>query len=126
MITLDDAITWLNQFDQKKSFLSDSSSLLLERIKAAQVAWDLGTLRVRIPDLIAFCDSLKRELEPAEARLKCARAFFYWVTFGKRPHCYARPSVNITRTGTTRPLPNGCWDTCFGSHRRRTSVKRRS
>jgi len=82
LITLEDAITWLNQFDQKKSFLSDSSSLLLERINAAQVAWDLETLRVRIPDLIAFCDSLKRELEPAEARLKCARAFFqlddYW------------------------------------------------
>ena len=50
--------------------------LLLERINEAQVAWDLETLRVRIPHLIAFCDSLKQELESAEARLKCARAYF--------------------------------------------------
>ncbi|HLE52836.1 MAG TPA: hypothetical protein VI755_12275 [Anaerolineales bacterium] len=82
MITLEDAFYWLNRFDQKNSYLSDSSSLLLARINEALVAWDLETLRVRIPDLIAFCDSLKRELEPAEARLKCARAFFllddYW------------------------------------------------
>ena len=76
MITLEDAFTWLNEFDQKKSYLSDSSMLLLERINEAQVAWDLETLRVRIPHLIAFCDSLKRELEPAEARLKCARVYF--------------------------------------------------
>jgi tetratricopeptide (TPR) repeat protein len=82
LITLEDAFAWLNRFDQKQNYLSDSSILLLERINQAQIAWDLETLRVRIRDLIAFCDSLKRELEPAEARLKCARAFFllddYW------------------------------------------------
>lgn len=82
MITFEDAFAWLNRFDQQQSYLSDSTRLLLERINGSRIAWDFDTLRGRVSDLIAICDSLKRELEPAEVRLTCARAFFllddYW------------------------------------------------
>ena len=82
MITLEDAFAWLNRYDHQPNYLSESAQLLLGRIDEARIAWDFETLRERIMDLIAICDSLKRELEPAEARLKCAREYFllgdYW------------------------------------------------
>ena len=33
-------------------------------------------VRARVQALIAICDSINRDLEPAEARLKCARVYF--------------------------------------------------
>ncbi len=78
MITLEDMYRWLNRFDNKDTYLSESVNLLIAQADAALHENKNSEAWLLIDRVLCICDNYAgHHKEKAEVRVKCARIVYH-------------------------------------------------